>query len=78
MVGAATLGPTTGCRQGGGPNGPCGPTCDPVCVMQASLDVARTYNAAFIEIWAQDDVNPAFYDMIRAATIAMGGTPRAP
>src|SRR5262249_46765174 len=76
MVGAATLGSTTNCRQGGGPTGPCGPTCDPVCVMQASLDVARTYNTAFIEIWAQDDVNPLFYDMIRAATIAMGGTPR--
>src|SRR5207253_2906672 len=78
MVGAATLGPTTGCRQGGGPTGPCGPACDPVCVMQASLDVATTYNAAFIEIWAQDDVDPDFYNMIRAATIAMGGTPRVP
>jgi len=44
--------------------------------MQASLDVARTYNTTFIEIWAQDSANPAFYDMIRAATIAMGGTPR--
>ncbi len=76
MVSAATLGSTTDCRQGGGPDGPCGPTCDPVCVMQTSLDVARTYGAAFIEIWAQDDVNPAFYDMIKAATIAMGGTPR--
>src|SRR5205823_35528 len=31
-----------------------------------------------IEIWAQDDVNPAFYDMIKATTIAMGGTPRIP
>jgi hypothetical protein len=76
MVSAATLGSTTDCRQGGGSDGPCGPTCDPVCVMQTSLDVARTYGAAFIEIWAQDDVNPAFYDMIKAATIAMGGTPR--
>jgi len=76
MVAAATLGAVTDCRQGGGPDGPCGPTCDPVCVMQTSLDVARTYGAAFIEIWAQDDVNPAFYDMIKAATIAMGGTPR--
>ena len=76
MVSAASLGDTTNCRQGGGPTGPCGPTCDPVCVMQASLDVARTYNTAFIEIWAQDSANPAFYDMIRAATIAMGGTPR--
>ena len=76
MVSAATLGPTTGCRQDGGPDGPCGPTCPPVCVMQASLDVARTYNTAFIEIWAQDADNPAFYTMIRAATIAMGGTPR--
>ena len=35
------------------PEGPCGPTCDPVCVMQASLDVARTYNTTFIEIWPQ-------------------------
>jgi len=76
MVAAATLGDVTDCRQGGGPDGPCGPTCDPTCVMQTSLDVARTYGTAFIEIWAQDDANPAFYDMIRAATIAMGGTPR--
>ena len=44
--------------------------------MQTSLDVAGTYNTAFIEIWTQDAVNPDFYDMIRAATIAMGGTPR--
>ena len=76
MVSAANLGDTTNCRQGGGTNGPCGPTCDPVCVMQASLDIATTYNTAFIEIWAQDDVDPLFYNMIRAATIAMGGTPR--
>src|SRR5947208_5493173 len=76
MVSAANLGDTTNCRQGGGTNGPCGPTCDPVCVMQASLDIARTYGTAFIEIWAQDDVDPDFYNMIRAATIAMGGTPR--
>src|SRR5437016_9230693 len=78
MVSAAMLGDTNNCRQGGGTNGPCGPTCDPVCVMQASLQVATTYNAAFIEIWAQDDVDPLFYNMIRAATIAMGGTPRVP
>ena len=76
MVAAATLGDVTDCRQGGGPDGPCGPTCDPTCVMQTSLDVARTYGTAFIEIWAQDDANSAFYNMIRAATIAMGGTPR--
>ena len=57
MVAAATLGAVTDCRQGGGPDGPCGPTCDPVCVMRTSLDVARTYGTAFIEIWAQDDVN---------------------
>ena len=76
MVSAATLGATTNCRQDGGPDGPCGPTCPPVCVMQASLDVARTYGTDFIEIWAQDAVNPDFYTMIRAATIAMGGTPR--
>ena len=76
MVSAATLGSTTDCRQGGGPDGPCGPTCDPECVMQASLAVATTYNTAFIEIWPQDAANPDFYNMIRAATIAMGGTPR--
>src|SRR6266446_4379387 len=76
MVAAAVLGATTDCRQGGGPDGPCGPTCDPTCVMQTSLDVARTYGTAFIEIWAQDSVEPDFYDMIKATTIAMGGTPR--
>src|SRR5947199_2517440 len=78
MVSAASLGSTTNCRQGGGPNGPCGATCDPTCVMQASLDTARTYGTTFVEIWAQDDVDPAFYDMVTAATIAMGGTPRVP
>ena len=76
MLASATLGPTTNCRQGGGPNGPCGPNCDPVCVMQTSLDVAITYDTAFIEIWPQDAANRDFYAMIRAATIAMGGTPR--
>src|SRR5438876_871091 len=76
MVSAASLGSTTNCRQDGGPTGPCGATCPPVCVMQASLDVATTYNAAFIELWAQDADNPDFYTMITAATLAMGGTPR--
>jgi hypothetical protein len=76
MVTAAMLGPINDCRLGGGPTGPCGPVCDPVCVLQTSLDVARTYNTDFIEIFAQDSQNPDFYDMIRAATIAMGGTPR--
>jgi len=77
MIASATLGPTTGCRLGGGDgNGPCGPTCPPVCVMQTALDIARTYNTDFIEIFAQDAQNPDFYAMITAATIAMGGTPR--
>ena len=76
MVASATLAPTQGCRQGGGPTGPCGPTCDPVCVMQTSLAAATTYGTDFIEIWAQDAVEPDFYPMVRAATIAMGGTPR--
>ena len=76
MIDSATNGPINGCRLDDGPDGPCGPTCDPVCVMQASLDVSRTYGVDFIEIWQQDSQNPAFYRMIRAATIAMGGTPR--
>jgi hypothetical protein len=76
MVSAAMLGDATNCRQGGGPDGPCGPNCDPVCVMQTSLDVATTYNTDFIEIWPQDGANPDFYPMIRAATIEMGGRPR--
>jgi hypothetical protein len=75
MIASATLGPTTGCRLGGG-NSPCGPSCDPVCVLQAALDIARAYNTDFIEIFPQDAQNPAFYNMIRAATIAMGGRPR--
>ena len=77
MVASATLAPTQDCRQGGGPDGPCGPLCDPVCVMQTSLSVAQTYGTDFIEIWAQDAVNPLFYNMVRATTIAMGGTPRS-
>src|SRR5260370_69867 len=76
MLASATLAPTTNCQQDGGPTGPCGPTCPPVCVMQASLDVSVTYGTAFIELWAQDADNPDFYAMITAATIAMGGTPR--
>src|SRR5437879_2907647 len=78
MVGAATLGATTDCRQDGGPDGPCGPTCPPVCVMQASLDVARAYGTACIEIWTQDAVDPAFYSMIPSATITMAPPPRQP
>jgi hypothetical protein len=46
--------------------------------MQTSLDAARSFGTDFIEIWAQDAVNPDFYDMIKATTIAMGGTPREP
>ena len=76
MVSSATLGASTNCRQGAGPTGPCGATCDPVCVMQDSLDVARTYNTTFIEISPQDSQEPAFYSMIEAATLAMGGTLR--
>jgi len=76
MVAAAMLGSTDGCKLGGGANSPCGPTCDPGCVLQTALDVARTYNTDFIEIFAQDAQEPAFYSMITAATLAMGGTPR--
>jgi serine protease len=44
--------------------------------MQTALDIARTYNTDFIEIFPQDGQNPDFYAMITAATLAMGGTPR--
>jgi Beta-galactosidase/Fibronectin type III domain len=76
MVTAAMLGTINDCRLGGGPDGPCGPICDPVCVLQTTLDIARTYNTDFIEIFPQDGQNPDFYAMITAATIAMGGRPR--
>jgi hypothetical protein len=76
MVTAAMLGSINDCRLGGGPNGPCGPTCDPGCVLQTALDIARTYNTDYIEVFAQDAREPAFYSMITAATLAMGGTPR--
>ena len=82
LVEAAT-GHLNGCRQAGGVltcnNGSCPAGDDPAfdsCVMQASLDEARTFGTDFIEIWAQDAQNPAFYSMITAATVAMGGTPR--
>jgi len=44
--------------------------------MQTALDIARTYNTDFIEIFPQDGQNPDLYAIITAATIAMGGTPR--
>ena len=82
MVEAATGHPNN-CRQAGGVltcnNGNCPAGDDPAfdsCVMQASLDEARTFGTDFIEIWPQDAQNPAFYSMITAATVAMGGTPR--
>jgi hypothetical protein len=78
MIDSATEGPLNGCRLNGGPEGPCGPLCDPVCVMQTSLDVSLTYGVSFIEIFQDDAVNLAFYDMIRATTLALGGTPRVP
>src|SRR4029453_6843785 len=76
MSDSATAGATNNCRQGGGPNGPCGPTCDPVCVLQTSLDLSVTYAVSYIEIFLDDASNPLFYDMVRATTRALGGTPR--
>ena len=73
MVGCATDGATTNCRQGGGPTGPCGPACNPVCVLHTSLDVSLTYNTSFIEIWAQDAMNPNLYSIAESTTLAMGG-----
>ncbi len=78
MVESATDGSTTGCRQGGGPNGPCGPTCDPLCVLQDSLEVSLSYNPSFIEIWPDDGMNPNLYSLIESTTLAMGGQLRAP
>jgi hypothetical protein len=82
MVQSATDGASTDCRQGGGPTGPCGPACDPVCVMQKSLEISLTYNPSFIEIWQQDATNPNLYAMCETTTLAMGGqlrgTPAAP
>jgi hypothetical protein len=73
MVSSATDGPTTGCRQGGGPDGPCGSTCDPLCVLQASLDVSLSFNPSFIEIWPHDAMNPLLYSLAESTTLAMGG-----
>src|SRR2546423_614106 len=76
MIDSATEGPTNDCRLNGGPDGPCGPTCDPVCVMRASLAVSLTYAVSYIEIFQDDASNPVLYDMIRATTLALGGVPR--
>ena len=73
MVASASQGATTQCRQNGGPDGPCGPSCDPLCVLQASLDVALTFNTSFTEIWPQDAMNPDLYSVIEGTTLAMGG-----
>lgn len=59
------------CRQNG--NDVC---ISPVQVMQDSLNVMLTYKPTFIEVFPQDARNTAFYSMIKATTIAMGGTPR--
>jgi hypothetical protein len=78
MVSAASLGPITNCRQGGGPRGPCGRTCDPVCVLQESMDVSITFNTSFIEIWPHDAMNPDLYPIVESTTLAMGGRLRTP
>jgi len=78
MVESATDGSTTNCRQGGGPDGPCGPTCDPLCVLQASLELSLTYNTSFIEVWPHDGMNANLYSLIESTTLAMGGQLRTP
>ncbi len=75
MIAAAYLCPTS-CRIAGGTGDPCAPDDDRLCVLQAALDIATTYNTDFVEIFAQDAQTPDFYDMITAATISMGGRPR--
>jgi hypothetical protein len=73
MVSSATDGSTTACRQGGGPTGPCGPNCDPLCVLQASLEVSLTFYTSFIEIWPDDAMNEDLYPLVESTTVAMGG-----
>ena len=53
--------------------GPCGPSCDPGCVLQASLDVSLSFNPSFIEIWPHDATNPLLYSLAKSTTLAMGG-----
>lgn len=52
------------------------PGFDPVCVVQTAIDVAISFGVTFYEVFPQDGGNPAFYNMIKAGTIAMGGIPR--
>jgi hypothetical protein len=78
MVTSASDGSITNCRQGGGPNGPCGPTCDPVCVLRKSLEISLTFNPSFIEIWGHDAANKDLYSVIENTTLAMGGELRHP
>ncbi len=73
MVQSATDGSTTDCRQGGGPDGPCGPNCEPSCVLEKSLEVSLTFNPSFIEIWPHDGMNEDLYPLIESTTLAMGG-----
>src|SRR5262249_57549869 len=61
MIDSATDGPTSGCRLNGGPEGPCGPRCNPVCVMQTSLDFSLTYAVSFIAIFPDNPANPPLY-----------------
>ena len=72
-VQAATDGGITSCRQGGGPDGPCGPACDPVCVLQTSLNIAISFNPSFMEVWEHDGENPLLYSIAESTTLAMGG-----
>jgi len=44
--------------------------------MRTSLNVSLTYAVSFIEVFQDDASNPAFYQMIRQTTLALGGAPR--
>jgi hypothetical protein len=68
---AATNGEASGCVQNNGIS-----PCVDYTVFQNSLNVMLTFSPTFIEVWTLDAQNTAFYDLIRAATITLGGTPR--
>src|SRR2546423_323204 len=44
--------------------------------MRTALNVSLTDAVSFIEVFQDDAMNPAFYQMIRQTTLALGGAPR--
>ena len=63
MVNAAALGGNNGCQQNGG-NVP----CDPVAVLDHSVDLGVSYRPLFLEFWTDDSTDPVLAPVLQRAT----------